>query len=169
MKILNQLYSGAEKIYNSKINNDHAPETLFINDSEIIEKIKNKNTIIFEPSFHIKKIKKIDIIQYTQTSFNKKFDFLINHLDNNTNKGFNNIIFCSNENQAKRFDDIFEEMEVNVKYKTIIKPIYKGFEDEEAKVSFFSDHQIFERYHKYKLRNNFILIFKTLVLKKLIN
>ena len=46
-------------------------------------------------------------------------------------------------------------MEVNVKYKTIIKPIYKGFEDEEAKISFFTDHQIFERYHKYKLRNNY--------------
>ena len=71
MKILNQLYSGAEKIYNSKINNDHAPETLFINDSEIIEKIKNKNTIIFEPSFHIKKIKKIQINQNPQPSFNK--------------------------------------------------------------------------------------------------
>ncbi|MFL2630068.1 MAG: transcription-repair coupling factor [Flavobacteriaceae bacterium] len=155
MKILNQLYSGAEKIYNSKINNDHAPETLFINDSEIIEKIKNKNTIIFEPSFHIKKIKKIQINQNPQPSFNKKFNLLIDHLNNNSDKGFENVIFCSNENQAKRFHDIFQEMEIPVKYKTIIKPLYKGFEDEEAQISFFTDHQIFERYHKYKLRNNY--------------
>ena len=155
MKILNQLYSGAEKIYNSKINNDHAPETLFINDSEIIEKIKNKNAIIFEPSFHIKKIKKIQINQNPQPSFNKKFNLLIDHLNNNSDKGFENVIFCSNENQAKRFHDIFQEMEIPVKYKTIIKPLYKGFEDEEAQISFFTDHQIFERYHKYKLRNNY--------------
>ena len=155
MKILNQLYSGAEKIYNSKINNDHAPETLFINDSEIIEKIKNKNTIIFEPSFHIKKIKKIQINQNPQPSFNKKFNLLIDHLNNNSDKGFENVIFCSNENQAKRFHDIFQEMEIPVKYKTIIKPLYKGFEDEEAQISLFTDHQIFERYHKYKLRNNY--------------
>ena len=150
---LKKLYANAKKI--NKTKEVQLPESLFINDIEIIDKIKNKNAILFESSIHIKKIKKIDIKQYPQPSFNKKFDFLINHLDNNTNKGFNNIIFCSNENQAKRFDDIFEEMEVNVKYKTIIKPIYKGFEDEEAKVSFFSDHQIFERYHKYKLRNNY--------------
>ena len=155
MKILNQLYSGAEKNYKSKINNDHAPETLFINDSEIIEKIKNKTVIIFENSFHIKKLKKIEINQNPQPSFNKKFNLLIDHLNRNTYKGFENVIFCSNENQAKRFHDIFQEMEIPVKYKTIIKPLYKGFEDEEAQISFFTDHQIFERYHKYKLRNNY--------------
>ena len=96
----------------------------------------------------------IQINQNPQPSFNKKFNLLIDHLNNNSRKGFENIIFCSNENQAKRFHDIFQEMEIPVKYKTIIKPLYKGFEDEEAQISFFTDHQIFERYHKYKLRNN---------------
>ena len=152
---LKKLYANAEKLYKSKKREDYSPESLFINDNEIIDKIKNKNAILFESSIYIKKLKKIHVKQYPQPSFNKKFNFLINHLNNNSDKGFKNIIFCSNENQAKRFHDIFQEMEVNVKYKTIIKPIYKGFEDEEAKISFFTDHQIFERYHKYKLRNNY--------------
>jgi len=155
MKTLNQLYIGAEKIYKSKKNNDYSPETLFINDFEIIDKIKNKNAIIFEPSIYIKKLKKIQINQNPQPSFNKKFNFLIDHLNKNNEKGFENIIFCSNENQAKRFHDIFQEMETPVNYKTIIKPLYKGFEDEEAQISYFTDHQIFERYHKYKLRKNY--------------
>ena len=152
---LKKLYANAEKLHKSKKREDYSPENLFINDNEIIDKIKNKNAILFESSIYIKKLKKIHVKQYPQPSFNKKFNFLINHLNNNSDKGFKNIIFCSNENQAKRFHDIFQEMEVNVKYKTIIKPIYKGFEDEEAKISFFTDHQIFERYHKYKLRNNY--------------
>ncbi len=152
---LKKLYANAENIYKSQKREDYSPESLFINDNEIIDKIKNKNAILFESSIYIKKLKKIHVKQYPQPSFNKKFNFLINHLNNNSDKGFKNIIFCSNENQAKRFHDIFQEMEVNVKYKTIIKPIYKGFEDEEAKISFFTDHQIFERYHKYKLRNNY--------------
>ena len=152
---LKKLYANAEKLFKSKKRKDYSPESLFINDNEIIDKIKNKNAILFESSIYIKKLKKIHVKQYPQPSFNKKFNFLINHLNNNSDKGFKNIIFCSNENQAKRFHDIFQEMEVNVKYKTIIKPIYKGFEDEEAKISFFTDHQIFERYHKYKLRNNY--------------
>ena len=63
--------------------------------------------------------------------------------------------YCSNKNQAKRFHDIFQEMETIVNYKTIIKPIYKGFEDEEALTAYFSDHQIFGRYHKYRLRANY--------------
>ena len=152
---LKKLYANAENIYKSQKRENYSPESLFINDNEIIDKIKNKNAILFESSIYIKKLKKIHVKQYPQPSFNKKFNFLINHLNNNSDKGFKNIIFCSNENQAKRFHDIFQEMEVNVKYKTIIKPIYKGFEDEEAKISFFTDHQIFERYHKYKLRNNY--------------
>ena len=152
---LKKLYANAEKLFKSKKREDYSPESLFINDNEIIDKIKNKNAILFESSIYIKKLKKIHVKQYPQPSFNKKFNFLIKHLNNNSDKGFKNIIFCSNENQAKRFHDIFQEMEVNVKYKTIIKPIYKGFEDEEAKISFFTDHQIFERYHKYKLRNNY--------------
>ena len=152
---LEKLYANAEKIYKSKKSEDYLPKSLFINDPEIIEKIKNKNAIIFEPSIHINKIKKIQINQYPQPSFNKKFNLLIDHLNNNSRKGFENVIFCSNENQAKRFHDIFQEMEIPVKYKTIIKPLYKGFEDEEAQISFFTDHQIFERYHKYKLRNNY--------------
>jgi transcription-repair coupling factor (superfamily II helicase) len=166
MKTLNQLYIGAEKIYKSKKNNDYSPETLFINDFEIIDKIKNKNAIIFEPSIYIKELKKIQINQNPQPSFNKKFNFLIDHLNKNNEKGFENIIFCSNENQAKRFHDIFQEMETPVNYKTIIKPLYKGFEDEEAQISYFTDHQIFERYHKYKLRKNYSN-YKNLSLKEI--
>ena len=64
------------KAYKSKKSEDYLPKSLFINDSEIIEKIKNKNAIIFEPSIHINKIKKIQINQNPQPSFNKKFNII---------------------------------------------------------------------------------------------
>jgi len=155
LKTLDHLYINAQKKYKSKKTNKYAPENLFIKDLEIIKKIKNKNVIIFETSIHIKKLKKIQISQNPQPAFNKKFNLLIDHLNKNHDKGFENIIYCSNKNQAKRFHDIFQEMETIVNYKTIIKPIYKGFEDEEALTAYFSDHQIFGRYHKYRLRANY--------------
>ena len=64
------------------------------------------------------------------------------------------LIFCSNENQAKRFRDIFEEMKKTVHYNINVNSIYEGFEDLEAKWCCFTDHQIFERYHKYRLKSD---------------
>ena len=85
---------------------------------------------------------------------NKKFDLLVSHLNKNKEQDYENILFCSNEQQAKRFNDIFEDMEEKVSYKTEVLAIYMGFEDFEAKIACFSDHQIFERYHKYRLKSD---------------
>ena len=79
---------------------------------------------------------------------------LITHLNNNHNDGFENTLFCSNKQQTKRFHDIFQELEKTVHYKTKEVSIFEGFEDLEAKWACFSDHQIFERYHKYKLKSD---------------
>ncbi|MGY8969667.1 MAG: transcription-repair coupling factor, partial [Flavobacteriales bacterium] len=94
------------------------------------------------------------IKQSPQPAFNKQFDLLITHLNNNHNDGFENTLFCSNKEQTKRFHDIFQELEKTVHYKTKEVSIFEGFEDLEAKWACFSDHQIFERYHKYKLKSD---------------
>src|SRR5690606_32404565 len=49
-----------------------------------------------------------------QPSFNKQFNLLIENLNDNTEKGYKNYIFCSSEQQAKRFHDIFEDAQQNV-------------------------------------------------------
>jgi transcription-repair coupling factor (superfamily II helicase) len=93
-----------------------------------------------------------------QPSFNKQFDLLIEDLNENTEKGIKNIICCTNEKQAERFHDIFssvdEENKKEIQYKTIVLPIYQGFIDLDKKLACYSDHQIFERYHKFNLKNN---------------
>ncbi|TAI47249.1 transcription-repair coupling factor [Flagellimonas allohymeniacidonis] len=90
-----------------------------------------------------------------QPSFNKKFDLLIENLNDNHEAGYANYIFCSTEQQAKRFHDIFEEMEEKVHYKTLVFPLYKGFIAENLKLACYTDHQIFERYHKFNLKNGY--------------
>ncbi len=91
-----------------------------------------------------------------QPSFNKQFDLLINHLNENTEDGFTNYIFCSSESQAKRFHDIFEDAEQHVdQFETIVFPLYQGFRDDHQKVACYTDHQIFERYHKFQLKNGY--------------
>ncbi|MDH3323699.1 MAG: transcription-repair coupling factor, partial [Flavobacteriaceae bacterium] len=90
-----------------------------------------------------------------QPSFNKQFDLLIENLNANTEKGYKNYLFCDNEKQAKRFDDIFNDVEEDIAYKTITSPLYEGFIDNDLKIVCYTDHQIFERYHKFRLKSGF--------------
>jgi transcription-repair coupling factor (superfamily II helicase) len=88
-----------------------------------------------------------------QPSFNKQFDMLIEDLNHNHDKGYANYIACASEQQAKRFHDIFEDVDQDVNYKTIVLSLYQGFIDHENKIVCYTDHQIFERYHKFHLKN----------------
>ncbi len=99
--------------------------------------------------------KNIDFNTTPQPSFNKKFDLLIADLNDNNHKGYENYIFCSSDVQTKRFHDIFDEVDENVHYKTKVFPLYQGFVDHDLKVACYTDHQIFERYHKFHLRNGY--------------
>ena len=90
-----------------------------------------------------------------QPSFNKQFDLLIENLQKNTTNGYTNYLLCDNEKQAKRFDDIFADVEQEVTYNTLVFPLYKGFVDHDSKIVCYTDHQIFERYHKFRLKNGY--------------
>lgn len=91
-----------------------------------------------------------------QPSFNKHFHLLIENLNNNTAAGYKNYIFCSSEQQARRFHDIFEDAEQHVEqFETIVFPIFQGFIDHDQKNVCYTDHQIFERYHKFQLKNGY--------------
>lgn len=90
-----------------------------------------------------------------QPVFNKQFNLLLNDLNENTSKGFTNYLCCTNDKQAERFHDIFKELDSKVQYKTIIYPIYQGFTDQDSKIVCYTDHQIFERYYKFRLKNGF--------------
>ncbi len=90
-----------------------------------------------------------------QPSFNKKFDLLIENLNDNSKKGYTNYILCASEQQAKRFHDIFDEVDHDVNYNTIVFPIFEGFVDDDLKLACYTDHQIFERYHKFHLKNGY--------------
>jgi transcription-repair coupling factor (superfamily II helicase) len=90
-----------------------------------------------------------------QPAFNKHFNLLIKDLNENHSKGIANYIACVSEQQAKRFHDIFDDAEEQVHYKTIVISLYQGFIDEEQKIAFYTDHQIFDRYHKFHLKNGY--------------
>jgi transcription-repair coupling factor (superfamily II helicase) len=133
----------------------HEPKELFCTSSLLTEQLDSFTKIILstqKTSSH----SNITFNTVPQPSFNKQFNLLIENLNQNTKDGYKNYIFCSTASQAKRFHDIFEDAQGHVEqYETIVFPLYQGFIDYENRNVCYTDHQIFERYHKFNLKNGY--------------
>ncbi len=90
-----------------------------------------------------------------QPSFNKNFNLLIENYQENTKLGYTNYLFTDNVRQIERFYHIFEDMGVRIQFHPLHKSVHAGFIDHDNKVACYTDHQIFERFHRYKLRQGF--------------
>ena len=165
---LDKLFVKASEIFdnlNATINHVE-PEQLFLNQGEFLKKSLDFTIVELasKPFFAIptkEGTKTFDFHIKPQPSFNKQFDLLLNNLNDNHFNGYKNYLFCSNDNQAKRFHDIFNSLDeansenIRKQYNTIVLPIYEGFIDEENQIACYTDHQIFERYHKFSIKNNY--------------
>ena len=152
---LKTFYNKAKKVYATEgVESQYPPENLFVHPEEWIEDCKAKSILLLERTDQLKNSNQILFKQSPQPAFNKKFDILIEYLNKNNEKGYKNTLFCGHEVQAKRFHDIFQEQEQVVHYSTQVLSLYQGFEDIEAHWACFSDHQIFERFHKFRLKSD---------------
>ena len=156
---LDKFFKKAEEAFVdlSKEINHAKPLDLFCDGAFIKNQLEDFSLVSLE-SYNKLKSSKEEIITFKtipQPSFNKKFNLLIESLDEYNKAGFTNYIFCANEQQAKRFHDIFDDADQEVHYETIIFPLYQGFIDVNNKLVCYTDHQIFERYHKFKLKNGY--------------
>jgi transcription-repair coupling factor (superfamily II helicase) len=91
----------------------------------------------------------------SQPQFNKKFELLAENLKSNSQKGYTNYILSENTGQIERLRAIFNEIDPEVTFEDIKSTIHEGFTDDDLKISIYTDHQIFERYHKFKLQDQF--------------
>ncbi|MCD8446567.1 transcription-repair coupling factor [Tenacibaculum finnmarkense] len=130
------------------------PSELFCDGALIQQELQQFTTVNMSKS-SIKNLTNITFDTTAQPSFNKKFDLLIQNFNEFSAKGFTNYIFCSNDKQAQRFHDIFDDNEADVSYETIVFPLYQGFVDNQNKIVCYTDHQIFERYYKFRLKNGY--------------
>ncbi len=87
-----------------------------------------------------------------QPSFNRQFDLLIKDLKQWESKGFELFIFAENPKQLERLHSIFEDLKAEINFTPLATAIHRGFIDEDLKVVCYTDHQVFQRYHKYKVK-----------------
>ncbi len=152
--------------------NHASPEELFIHSKAFLKKALDFSIIEIGSATTFSPSTVLEFYTKPQPSFNKQFDLLLQNLSENHFNGIKNYLFCSNENQANRFHDIFESIDeanhedIRKQYKTIVFPIFQGFIDEENQMACYTDHQIFERYHKFSIKNGYSKK-QTLTLKEL--
>jgi transcription-repair coupling factor (superfamily II helicase) len=96
----------------------------------------------FEISFHTRE----------QPAFNRQFELLIKDLKGWESKNFQLFLFAENPKQLERLHTIFEDLKAGIVFNPVATSIHEGFIDEDLKVVCYTDHQVFQRYHKYKVK-----------------
>ncbi|MBL7933652.1 MAG: transcription-repair coupling factor [Bacteroidia bacterium] len=157
--VFDKKYASAEKAfaeYKGEIK-QISPEKLYANSDELALQLKEFQVLEFgvRAGFHEEKLQ---FNQRPQPSFNKNFNLLINNLKENKSKGYKNYFLTDNVKQADRLISIFNDLlaKEHRTYDSLIEHIsldlHEGFIEEDLKLAIYTDHQIFERYHRFKLR-----------------
>lgn len=94
----------------------------------------------------------IDFRTREQPAFNRQFDLLITDLRNWETKGFTLYIFADNPRQLERLQTIFDDLKASIVFNPVATSIHEGFIDEDLKLLCYTDHQVFQRYHKYRVK-----------------
>lgn len=167
--ILDQGYERGKDIYKGlsteerNMNPDYIdPSMLFDRSAELNTKLNRYPVIEFGKQFYFNADHSFFFHIRPQPSFNKDFNLLIHNLKKNEQESLQNFIFSDQPKQTERLYSIFDDIaksagngEKIVQFVPINLSIREGFIDDELKVACYTDHQIFDRYYKYKLKKNY--------------
>ncbi|MBR4129997.1 MAG: transcription-repair coupling factor [Bacteroidaceae bacterium] len=90
---------------------------------------------------------------HSQPVFHKNFDLLISAFQKLQDEGTELYILADSQKQTDRLESIFHDKETGIQFTPVDHALHAGFSDDDLHLAFFTDHQIFDRYHKYNLRS----------------
>jgi len=129
------------------------PEALFETGKQFSEASEHFTRIEFGRQFYLKPEETFRWDSQPQASFSKNFGLLVADLVAHEKEGFVNIITAENEKQSDRLQDIFQELDPTLQVQNMRLGLREGFVDKQLKIVCYTDHQLFERYHRYKTKN----------------
>ena len=158
---------GATEIEQKQIIDELNKEKTLLSPSQFAQQAATFRTIEFgihagkTSSSALQKETKYDIIKFKitpQPLFHKNFDLLVDSLDDYILQGYKLYILADSDKQNQRLKDIFANMDSqkakSIVFEPVNKTLHEGFADDGLKCCFFTDHQIFDRYHKYNLKSD---------------
>jgi transcription-repair coupling factor (superfamily II helicase) len=150
------------------------PHELYVQGQDFLSLIKPFTIIEYGLNKHIAS-QEVSFNQSNQPQFNKNFDMLINDLKANKAKGYKNYLTTDNTKQAERLHTIFNDL-LSKEHRTadsliehVNINIHEGFIDHDLKIACYTDHQIFERYHRFHLKETRYKTAESLTLKEILS
>ncbi len=131
------------------------PEHLFDPGTVFQQKTESFQRIEFGSRFILPKGATFDLPSSAQPSFNKNFELLAGNLMEHQAQGYTNFIAADMPKQLDRLKGIFEEIHPELDFKPMEFALRQGFVDQTLKIVCYTDHQIFERFHRYRAREKF--------------
>lgn len=131
------------------------PEHLFEAGDSFEQKAELFQRIEFGSRFILPKPTSFELPSSAQPSFNKNFELLAGNLMEHQAQGFTNFIAADMPKQLDRLKGIFEEIHPQLEFKPMEFALRQGFVDQTLKIACYTDHQIFERFHRYRAREKF--------------
>ena len=107
----------------------------------------NPSSLISNPSSLIR------FHTHPQPVFHKNFDLLIEAFRKLQDAGTDLYILADSRKQTDRLESIFHDKETGIQFTPVDRTLHEGFSDDDLNLAFFTDHQIFDRFHKYNLRS----------------
>ncbi len=145
------------------------PSDLFMHPTEIEEVLNDHSTIEWGPEYHFTSDHACQFDFLPQPSFNKNFDLLRSDLAAHAENGFDNLIFSNQPKQIDRLFQIFEDIGGGADFKPMPLALHEGFIAPSLKLTCYTDHQLFERYHRFRLKEGFRQAKQALTLKEIYN
>jgi transcription-repair coupling factor (superfamily II helicase) len=144
----------------------YSPENFFIHSTSMLDNLERFPTVEFGKQFYYSPDQWLQFEMEPQPSVNKNFNLLIDYWRKYRDEHIEIILFSDNVNQFHRLDAIFDDLKANVIYHPFSFAIKDGFIDRQRNLACYTDHQVFERYHRYHLRQGYSKS-KSLTLKML--
>ena len=128
------------------------PEDLFDGEAAFIQNVSRFGKVEIGNKFYLKEAAAGKFDSQPQPSFNKNFDLMVQTLAENEKTGMLNIVCSESDKQIQRLENIFHELDPTLKVQYLKIGLREGFVDRSLSIACYTDHQIFERFHRYKTK-----------------
>lgn len=128
------------------------PFHLFVTSDAFFGQLSHRSIIEFGTRSHFRAAPVFDFKSSPQPSFNKNFELLAKNLIDHQVQGYSNFIAAEQARQLDRLHGIFEEIEPALQFQSLDIPLCRGFVDHSLKLVCYTDHQIFDRFHRFRTK-----------------
>jgi transcription-repair coupling factor (superfamily II helicase) len=131
----------------------------FLYPNDVVGDVESHSLIFLDdqelPSSFLPNLKQINWQSKQHPSFNKNFELLGRTIFDNNHSEVQTYICSENPKQFDRLEAIFKDLKLEVQFFPIQAGLKEGFVDPDLHIAVYTDHQIFQRYHQYKVRQGF--------------